>query len=159
MIIVQDLVSGTFYLWRKGSFRWKQRHLTNILFLYAWVKTRPVFNKSVRLVIKLQLRFECSCNWLFIGCQRSRPQVSVISLFLFFFLSFFLFFFYPPVTRPEKKNNHRNTLVSLLVWKDRIGIFYEHDDVTAYKLKRNKKVSLPSCIFKNCNVSKVQYFR
>ena len=103
MIIVQDLVSGTFYLWRKGSFRWKQRHLTNILFLYAWVKTRPVFNKSVRLVIKLQLRFECSCNWLFIGCQRSRPQVSVISLFLFFFLSFFFFFFYPPVTHPEKK--------------------------------------------------------
>ena len=33
---------------------------------------------------------------LFIGCQRSRPQVSVISFFLFFF-------FCPPVTRPEKK--------------------------------------------------------
>ena len=158
MIIVQDLVSGTFYLWRKGSFLWKQRRLTNILFLYAWVKTRPVFNKSVRLVIKLQLRFECSCNWLFIGCQRSRPQVSVILSFFFsFFLSFF--FFLPSSYTSGKKNNHRNTLVSLLVWKDRIGIFYEHDDVTAYKLKRNKKVSLPSCIFKNCNVSKVQYFR
>ena len=153
MIIVQDLVSGTFYLWRKGSFLWKQRHLTNILFLYAWVKTRPVFNKSVRLVIKLQLRFECSCKCYLLAVRGPAHKYPS-------FLSFFFFFsFCPPVTRPGKKNNHRNTLVSLLVWKDSIGIFYEHDDVTAYNLKRNKNVSLPFCIFKNCNISKVQYFR
>ena len=75
------------------------------------------------------------------------PSTSIRNFFFSFFLSF-SFSFCPPVTRPEKKNNHRNTLVSLLAWKDRIGIFYEHDHVTAYNLKRNKNVSLPFCIFK-----------
>ena len=97
MIIVQDLVSGTFYLWRKGSFLWKQRHLTNILFLYAWVKTRPVFNKSVRLVIKLQLRFECSCKCYLLAVRGPAHKYPS-------FLSFFFFFsFCPPVTRPGEK--------------------------------------------------------
>ena len=160
MIIVQDLVSGTFYLWRKGSFLWKQMHLTNILFLYAWVKTRPVFNKSVRLVIKLQLRFECSCNWLFIGCQRSRPQVSVISLFLFFFLSFFFFFL------PSSYTSGKKIIITEIRWFryscERIEsqfIFTNTMTSQHISLKPNKNVSLPSCIFKNCNISKVQYFR
>ena len=156
MIIVQDLVSGTFYLWRKGSFLWKQRHLTNIL-SYAWVKTRPVFNKSVRLVIKLQLRFECSCKCYLLAV---RGSVHKYPKFLSFFFSFFFFFFFLPSSYTSGKK-----IITEIRWFryscERIESEYFTNTMTSQhiSLKRNKNVSLPSCIFKNCNVSKVQYFR